>query len=50
MGDDKENTYTKNSLLPGASGFILEDWPCEFLFFLHLKQMQLFALQVHTIW
>jgi len=32
MGDEKEITYTKNSLLPGVCGCILEDWTCEFSF------------------
>lgn len=33
MGEEKENTYAKNTLLLSASGYILEDWTCEFLFF-----------------
>lgn len=33
MGEVIENTYTENTLLPGASGSVLEDWTCEFSFF-----------------
>lgn len=33
MGVEMESTYSENSLLPGASASVLEEWTWEFSFF-----------------
>lgn len=49
MGEEMENIYTDNTLMPGASESMLEDWTYEFTFFPSEVNV-LFALQICAVW